>query len=358
MRNSILFLLTLSVLTHNATAQGLTGQVSGMVVDPSGKRVSEARISLANALTEQTRQTLTNEDGAFLFTEVLPGRYSLSIVKTGFRELRREGVMLSAAERLAIPPLALEVGAVNETVLVTGSAQALQTESSERSGLVDSQQLRELSLKGRDFMGTLQLLPGTLDTANTTREAPGSSSLQGLYFNGNRQGSLGFTIDGIFAMDTGGGTGPFLEPSIDAIAEVKVLLTNYQAEYGRTAGGTINAVVKSGSREFHGGAYYFFRNEDLNANEFFNNRQNLPRPLYRYNYPGYFLGGPVLFPRTAFNRGRDKLFFFWSQEFLARVYPTPLTFQTFPTALERQGNFSQSLAQNGQLIVVKDPLTG
>ncbi len=150
---------------------------------------------------------------------------------------------------------------MGETVVVSSSSQPLQTESSERAGLVDSQQLRELSLKGRDFMGTLQLLPGTLDTNNTTREAPGSSSLQGLYFNGNRQGSLGFTIDGIFSMDTGGGTGPYLEPSIDAIAEVKVLMTNYQAEYGRTAGGTINTITKSGSREFHGGAYYFFRNE-------------------------------------------------------------------------------------------------
>jgi hypothetical protein len=357
-RNGILFLLAIILGVDAAPAQGLTGQISGTIVDPSGNYVSAASITLANTLTGQTRQLVTNDEGGFLFTEVLPGTFSLSIVKSGFREIRREGISLSAGERLAIPPFPLEIGTASETILVTGSSQALQTESSERSGLVDSQQLRELSLKGRDFMGMLQLLPGTLDTANTTREAPGSSSLQGLYFNGNRQGSLGFTIDGIFAMDTGGGTGPYLEPGIDAIAEVKVLLTNYQAEYGRAAGGTINTIIKSGSREFHGGAYYFFRNEDLNANEFFNNRQGLPRPLYRYNYPGYFLGGPVLLPGVPFNKGRDKLFFFWSQEFLKRIYPTPLTFETFPSALERQGNFSQSLAQNGQPIVVKDPLTG
>src|SRR6202011_1823937 len=129
----------------------------------------------------------------------------------------------------------------------------LQTESSERSGLIDSRQLAELSLKGRDYMGTLQLRPGVLDVNSTNREAPGSSTLQGLYFNGNRQGSLSLTLDGIFCMDTGGGTGPYFEPSIDAVAEVKVLLTNYQAEYGRSSGGTINTDTKSGGRGFCGG---------------------------------------------------------------------------------------------------------
>jgi hypothetical protein len=280
-RNCIFSLFALLVCCQTAPSQGLTGQVSGTILDSTGNSVSAASVTLANTLTGQSRQVATNDEGSFLFSEVLPGSFSLTISKAGFRELRREGVSLSAGERLAIPPFSLEIGAANQTVLVTASSQSLQTESSERSGLVDSQQLRELSLKGRDFMGMLQLLPGTLDTSSTTREAPGSSTLQGLYFNGNRQGSLGFTIDGIFAMDTGGGTGPYLEPSIDAIAEVKVLLTNYQAEYGRTAGGTINTIIKSGSRDFHGGAYYYFRNEDLNANEFFNNRQGLPRPLYR-----------------------------------------------------------------------------
>ncbi|HLK69001.1 MAG TPA: carboxypeptidase-like regulatory domain-containing protein [Bryobacteraceae bacterium] len=352
-----LVLLIYAILSGQlALAQGLTGQISGTVLDPADNMVAGARVSLSNALTGQTRQVITSSDGSFLFSEVLPGSFSLSILKTGFHELRRTDIHLSTGERLSLESIHLEIGAVTETVTVSGVSAPLQTESSERAGLVDSQQLKELSLKGRDFMGTLQLLPGTLDT-NTSREAPGSSTLQGLYFNGNRQGSLGFTIDGIFAMDTGGGTGPYLEPSIDAIAEVKVLLTNFQAEYGRTAGGTINTIIKSGSRDFHGGAYYFFRNEALNADEFFNNRQGLPRPVYRYNYPGYFLGGPVLFPGTSFNKGHDKLFFFWSQEFLSRTYPTPLTFQTFPTALERQGNFSQSLAQNGQPITIRDSLT-
>jgi len=152
-------------------------------------------------------------------------------------------------------------------------------------------------------------------------------------------------------VDTGSLTGPYLAPSIDAVAEVKVLLSNYQAEYGRSSGGTINTIIKSGTQQFHGGAYYFFRNEDMNANEFFNNRNGLPRPRYRFNNPGYFLGGPVLLPGTNFNRNRDKLFFFWSQDFLPLTIPSSVQTQTFPTELERQGDYSKS----GVKIV--DPIT-
>ena len=344
-------------ISFTAAGQGLTGQVSGSVHDPPGKPSWGASVALVNAETGQSREANTNASGDFVFTEVLPGTFNLQAGMQGFKKFEQRGISLSASERLVLNPIGLEIGEVSDTVTVEATTPQLQTESSERSGLVDARQLGELSLKGRDYMGTLQLLPGVVDVNSTNREAPGSSTLQGLFFNGTRQGALSLTLDGIFCMDTGGGTGPYFEPSIDAVAEVKVLLTNYQAEYGRSSGGMITTVTKSGSRDFHGGAYYYFRNEDLNANEFFNNRQGIARPLYRYNYPGYTVGGPVLIPGTGFNKDRDKLFFFWSEEFLKRDYPTNVSFQTFPTALERQGNFSQSLDQNGKLIVVKDPLT-
>jgi hypothetical protein len=345
-------------LTPPSRSQGLTAQISGTVHDPSGKAVLGASVTLTNAETAQVRSVATNGAGDFLFTEMLPGVFNLRVQMTGFKQFEQTGIHLPASERLVVNAITLELGELNETVSVEANTADVPTESAERSGLIDSRQLSELSLKGRDYMATLQLLPGVLDVNSTSREAPGSSTLQGLYFNGNRQGSLSLTLDGIFCMDTGGGTGPYFEPSIDAVAEVRVLLTNYQAEYGRSSGGTISTVIKSGTKNYHGGAYYYFRNEDLNANEFFNNRQALPRPLYRSNYPGYFLGGPVLVPGSRFNKRRDKLFFFWSQEFLARDYPTAVTFQTFPTALERQGDFSRSVDQNGKLVPVRDPLTG
>jgi hypothetical protein len=139
---------------------------------------------------------------------------------------------------------------------------------------------------------------------------------------------------------------------VEAISEVKVMLTNYQAEYGRTTTG-LHVVTKGGSRDLHGGAYYFKRNEALNANEFFNNQAGVPRQRYRYDNPGYYVGGPVLIPGML--KRRDKLFFFWSQEWLPRKTPIGARRLTFPTALERQGNYSQTFDTNGTLIPVLDP---
>ena len=338
-------------------SQALTGQVSGTVQDPTGKTVPGAKVVLSNADNGQKRETVTNAAGEFLFSEILPGKLDLQVEFTGFKKYEQKGIALATSDHLVLPAIPLELGQFNETVSVDATAAPIETESSDRSGLVDSNQLQELSLKGRDYLGTLHLLPGVYDLASATREAPGNRAIIGLYVNGNRQGTLNLALDGISTLTLGGGTGPFLEAAVDAVAQVNILETNYQAEYGRSVGGTINTVTKSGTRDFHGGAYYYFRNTALNANDFFANSQGLPRSPYRYNNPGYYLGGPVVIPGTNFNKNRNKLFFFWSQEFLIRTVPSSVSYQTFPTALERQGNFTQSVDQNGQLIVVKDPLT-
>jgi hypothetical protein len=346
-----------AVFSPALPGQGLTGELSGRIQDPTDKLVGGAEVALISGATGQRRKAKTNSAGEFLFPDVLPGSFDLRVEKTGFKAFEQKGIALSSGEHLVLNPITLQLGEINETVVVEGVSAVVDTESSDRSGLVDSRQILELSLKGRDYVGTLKLLPGILDTASATREAPGNRAIIGVFINGNRQGTLNLNLDGISTLTLGGGTGPFLEASVDAVAEVKVLETNYQAEYGRSVGGTINTVTKSGSRNFHGGAYYYFRNEDLNANDFFANQQGLPRARYRYNYPGHFVGGPVVIPRTAFNRTRDRLFFFWSEEFLVRTVPSAVSYQTFPTALERQGDFSRSVDQNGQLIPVRNPLT-
>ena len=338
-------------------AQGLTGQISGSILDPSGNSFPSARVVLTDVNTGQKFTTLTSTNGEFVFPEVLPGTFQLRVEMPNFRPFEQKGINLSASERLVLAPARMALGQVSEIVTVEAAPASIETQSSDRSGLVDSHQLEDLSLKGRDYLGTLKLLPGVLDIASATREAPGNRALIGLYVNGNRQGTLNVALDGISTLALGGGTGPFLEASIDAVEQVKVLQTNYQAEYGRSVGGTINTVTKSGTRDFHGGAYYYFRNEDMNANDFFANRQGLPRSPYRYNNPGYFVGGPVIVPGTGFNKNRDKLFFFVSGDFLVRTVPSSVSYQTFPTALERSGNFSQTVDQNGQSIAVRDPTT-
>jgi hypothetical protein len=331
------------------SGQGLTGQLSGSITDSSGSAVASATLQLTNTQTTQTRSAKTDDQGHFVFTELLPGTFTLSVDAPGFKRYEQNQINISATERVTLPTIALQIGALSETVTVAGETTAVETESSERSGLITSREMQELPLKGRSYLGTVKLLPGIIDTAN--RESPGWNDLVGINISGTRAGAIDLTLDGITSLDTGSMTGPYLAPSIDAVAEVKVLLSNYQAEYGRSSGGTINTIIKSGTHDFHGGAYYFLRNEDLNANEFFNNKNGLPRPRYRFNNPGYFLGGPVLLPFTHFNRNRDKLFFFWSQDFLPLTIPSGVQDQTFPTALERQGNFSQSG------VVITDPLT-
>ncbi len=357
MKRSWILAVLLCVLCFvPAFGQGLTGQLSGRVVDASGAVITEAEVTVSNALTGQTRTAKTNDEGYFVFTELLPGNYSVTINRSGFKKAERKDVTLASSERVTMPPVTLEVGSLNETVLVTAEAVRIQTESAERSGLINSRQMMELPLKGRSYMGTAKLLPGVVDSAN--RESPGWNDLTGMNINGTRAGSINLTLDGVTSLDTGSLTGPYLAPSIDAVAEVKVLLSNYQAEYGRSSGATINTVIKSGTREFHGSAYYFLRNEALNANEWLNNRQGLKRPRYRFNYPGYTLGGPVILPGTSFNKERNKLFFFWSQEFLPLKIPSSQYTMTMPTALERNGDFSQSFDQGGTLIRVNDPLNG
>jgi len=349
-------LLKLSVITALAGAlaygQGLTGQIAGTVTDPSGSAVAGANVQLRNINTNAVRETVTEATGDFLFTQLLPGTFELTVNSKGFKKFVQPKVELTATERLVIPNVRLEVGDINQTITIEAEVARLQTQSAERSGLISTVQTENIPLKGRDYLGLLKILPGVVDTQN--RNAPGWNNLSSVSINGGRTGTLNLTLDGVSSLDTGSMTGPYLAPSIDAVAEIKVLLTNYQAEYGRSSGGTINTVIKAGTNEYHGGAYYFLRNEALNANEFFRNRDGLKRPQYRFNYPGYFLGGPI--PFGDYNKGRDKLFFFWSQEFLPRKYPTNLVRRTFPTAAERNGDFSDSRDTNGALIPIWDPL--
>ena len=359
MSSSVRLLLALCAcvlgLVSGVHAQGLTGQMSGSVIDSSQAVLPGATVTVTNAGTQASRTVTTDANGLFTVTELLAGRYEVTVTLEGFKTYVQRDVVLSANERVALRPIALEVGTLNETIAVTAEAARVQTLSGERSGTITQDQIQDVSLKGKDYMGMLRHVPGVVDTQN--REAPGWNNLGGISINGGRNNTVNLTYDGVTNLDTGSNTGPFLAPGLDSIAEIKVLTSNYQAEFGRSSGGTINVVTKSGGRDFHGGGFYSKRNEDYNANEWQNNKFGRPKPPYRFDYSGYHIGGPVLLPGD-FNSGRNKLFFFWNQEFLPRTNPGNLERRTMPTELERRGDFSQSLDTNGRLIVVRDPQTG
>ncbi len=338
-------------------AQGLTGQVSGSVVDGSGSVLPGATITVQNANTQVKRSVVSDGNGLFVVTDLLAGTYDVTIALEGFKTHQQTGLVLSANERLALRPVSLEVGQLQETVAVTAEAARVQTQSGERSGVITQEQLQDISLKGKDYLGMLRTMPGVVDTQN--REAPGWNNLGGLSINGGRNSTINLTYDGVTNLDTGSNTGPFLAPGLDSIAEIKVLTSNYQAEYGRSSGGTINVITKSGTQQFHGGGFYSKRDDKFNANEWQNNRVGAAKPPYKFDYTGWHIGGPVTIP-GKFNTSRNKLFFFWNQEFLPRTNPGTLTKRTMPTELERRGDFSQSFqsGNNGALIVIRDPQTG
>jgi hypothetical protein len=247
----------------------------------------------------------------------------------------------------------LEVGAVSEKVTVAAEAAAVQTASAERAGVVTSEQVENLAILGRNVMSLLQLLPGVVDLDEP--DSPNRNS--NLYVQGNRRATNALTLDGMTMNALGNNYTTTVAVSQDAIAEVKVLLSNYQAEYGRMSGANVQLVTKSGSRDFHGRASYFKRHEQFNANSFFNNRLSVAKPTYRFNTWNYSIGGPAYIPGKL-NTNKNKLFFFWSQEFWPRRTARPTAQVTVPTELERAGDFSQSLDLNNRLITVRDPAAG
>ncbi|HYP06276.1 MAG TPA: carboxypeptidase regulatory-like domain-containing protein, partial [Bryobacteraceae bacterium] len=350
------YLASASLLSALSTGllygQGLTGQISGSVKEQSGSVIAGAAVELLNQGTSQVRSTTTDTLGEFVFPQLLAGQYTLTVTAPGFKQHQEVGIALSSSERAVVRPITLALGAVTESVSVTADAPLLQTQSAERASTLSAYQITQVPQKGRVFLNLLTLMPGVIN--NNNFEGPTGGGAGGIRINGSRSGSLTITTDGVPNMDTGNQQGPPTMPSLESIGEVKVLLSNYQAEYGRNYGGTITTVTKSGSREFHGGAYYFKRNEALNANTFFNNRDNVPRQRYRYDNPGYYIGGPVLIPGLI--KSRDKLFFFWAQEFLPRTSPISPARFTVPTAAERMGDFSKTVESNGRPIQILDPL--
>jgi Carboxypeptidase regulatory-like domain/TonB-dependent Receptor Plug Domain len=348
-------LLLLFLLHASVTGQTTTGQISGSAVDASGLVLVGATVTLRNEGTGDTRMATTSDAGHFIFPTLVPGSYAVKVELSGFKSTERTGIVLTANERRALGSIVLEVTTVAETVSVRAESVAVQTSSSENSELLSTRQIEQLGSKGRDIVALLRVMPGV--SASTDNAALGDTfGTATPNIGGTRNRMNTFTLDGQTGSDAdlvdrfNGAT------SMDAIAEVKVLVNNYQAEYGRNAGAFVNIVSKSGTREFHGSGYWFTRHENLNANDFFNNRRNAPKPLYRYDTLGGTIGGPVIIPRV-FNSNRDKLFFFYSREDWRIQEPRNPRTVTVPTMLERQGNFSQSRINN-QPVLVRDPMSG
>jgi hypothetical protein len=334
-----------------AQAQTTSGNISGRVVDPSGAAIPGAQVTLVNQQTAQNLTTTTERSGNFVFPSVQPGVFTVTVTAAGFKQFDKRDLHLTASERLSAGTMQLEVGAATQTVTVNAESTPIQTQSGERSALLDSRELANLSTPGRDVLALVRLLPGVVKDGEGADQL-GTESAGAV--SGTREVSNSISLDGVNGNPRGGGNRFDTPLNMEAVSEVKVLLNNYQAEYGQSGGAIVNITTKSGTRNFHGEGYYYGRNEALNANDTFNNATGLPRPQYRFNTIGYNVGGPVYWPGKI-NKDKNKLFFFFSQEIWPTKTPGTPRFYMMPTALEKQGDFSQSVDKQGDKVALTDP---
>lgn len=352
LRGIVSFAGALAFTAIHANAQSVTGQVSGVVVDPSGAAVAGAEAGLTHDLTKQVRTFTTDSSGSFVFTNMVPGAYTLRITMAGFKAHEARGLNVLAQGRIHLNEIRLDVGDVSSTVEVEAEAVHIATNSSDRTVSMGRQEIEDRPTRGRNPLALIIGLPGVQAVGGFDFRGWGGGGIPAV--NGGRNGQVILNLDGAASQDSGNLNPGYLSPSIDSIAEVQLMVSNFTAEYGGRTGGQLTFTTRSGTPQFHGSAYHYWRHESMNANEFFNNKLNVVKPKFRFHNPGGTIGGPLLIPGTNFNKSRTKLFFFFSYDQLITKSIIDNTF-TMPSALERAGDFSQTVTTQGVLVPVYDP---
>jgi hypothetical protein len=314
--------------------QGGSGNIAGTVTDSGGAAVPGAKVVLTNEGTSFTREAVSNANGQYAAYSIPTGPYRITVEHPGFQKLVRTGAELTAADSLTVD-LTLQVGNVQETVEVTATAPLLQSQTAMVSSLITNEQIREIPLKGRTFTSLLLLAPGayTGSSGNLTTSPYAMRGDTNISVNGSSAQNNSYFIDGMVNRNLWLST-LIMVPTIDSIQEMRVLTSNYSAEYGQAAGAITLVQTKSGSNDLHGSLYEFLRNSKLDANTFFNNRLGAAKPAFQRNEFGGTVGGRIR---------RDKTFFFADYQGI-RVRQPLSVISTIPTLAQRQmvqtGDFS------------------
>jgi hypothetical protein len=329
-----LFALLLAA-TGAAFAQD-TATLNGTVHDTTGAVVAGASVTVSNATIGMNKTTSANGDGDWVIPYLPSGAYDVSITANGFKTYQAKGVVLRVGQKARMD-VTLEVGSLSSEVVVAGQGVAqVETQSAQVGGTITGSEITQLQLNGRDFAQLVTLTPGV---NNQTGQDEGTVGIIGntIYsVNGGRGENNNWELDGGDNMDNGSNNSLNVYPSIDAIQEVRVLTSNYGAEYGRNSSGTVETELKSGTSSFHGDVYEFNRNNIFNARNYFDETSSAP-PYHKNDF-GYTIGGPIYIP-GHYNTDKSKTFFFWSQEW--RLESVPNTFNIpVPSNAERAGNFN------------------
>ena len=318
-----------------------TGSITGTVTDPTGAAVAGAQVTVASPDHGIDRHTVTNASGEYNQSGLPGGTYDIAVTAGGFKKYQAKGVKLDVAQKARVD-VALQVGAASTEVVVEGTAVAqVETQSSDLSGTVTGKEISQLELNGRNFTQLVTLTPGV---SNQTGQDEGTVGVYGnvsFSMNGGRVEYNNWELDGGDNMDNGSNSTLNVYPSLDAIAEFKVLTSNYGAQYGRNGSGTVEVETKSGTSKFHGDVYEYIRNDAFNAQNYFNQPfwgGSGVTPEYKKNDYGYTIGGPVYIP-GVYNKDKSKTFFFWSEEWRKDVVPGQNFHVAVPSIAERGGNF-------------------
>jgi len=328
-----------------------TGYISGTVMDKTGAAVAGADITVANTAGSLTRTTTSNNDGAYVLAGLPGDTYNLTVAAKGFQKYTAQRIKLDVAEKARLD-VTLTVGAMSEEVTVTGESVAqVETESSEIGATITGKQVNQLELNGRNFTQLVTLTPGVVDQTNSDEGKVGVYGNVNYSINGGRNEYNNWELDGGDNMDNGSNGSLNVYPNLEAIAEFKVLTSNYGAQYGRNGSGTIEVETKSGTTTFHGSAFYYGRNEIFNARSWAEGQDpTAPKARYRKHDFGYTVGGPVFIPKH-YNADRKKTFFFFSEEWRREKNTTSAapggngnTDPNVPSDAERAGDFTDLCA--------------
>ena len=331
--------------------QGFLGAISGRVTDQSGAAVAGAQVEVKSVATGQVSNVTTDADGRYQVLSLSPGEYRVTTEKTGFQRSVSQGLQLQVAETAELN-ITLSIGDLQQTVQVTADAAVVQADSADRGLTIDKARVENAPLQGRNIFAAAWSAPGVAVTSKVQRLRPfdigGSSNIS---INGGQPSGNEVLIDGVSNISASGTSVAYVPP-VDSTDEFKVQTTNFDAQYGWTTGGVVNIITKGGSNEYHGVLYEYLQNTLLNANTFGSNRNGVDRQSSHINTFGGDIGGPIK---------KNKLFFFFSYEDLRQVIPDPFV-TSVPTALQRQGDFSQTyygLGANGQpqLQTIYDPFS-
>src|SRR5580700_9562913 len=376
MKRCTVILVGLALLILSATqlpAQLTSATLTGVVSDPSGAVVPQAKVKLVNEKSGDTRETVTNSDGYYTFAGMAVGdlTYKLTVEAKGFVTYDAPGILLLGGEKRNVN-VTLKVGNTSETVEVMGVADSIvPVDSGEKSETLTTKELQNYVQVGSNAAEYIKIMPGfgisngTNNIANYTGEVIGingngaggsQSPLNGAYsYNGLPTNSLDITADGAHVSDPGCNCDTPVNPNSDMVSEFKVLAGNFSAE-NQKGPIVISSIAKSGGSESHGSGFFYARDYVMNANDWIDNKDGVPIPQTKYFYPGGTIGGPVLIPGTNFNKNRNKLFFFTGFEYFYQTLDTGLLRATVPTAGELTGNFSPAeVAKEGNITASGGP---